>query len=141
MTKVKIYINYMIERHQYLIYEGRARTIEFAVRPNGKIPAKKFFDGLPEKVQDYFLSIFKESIGDTASMKDSGRFHKLIRKVYDIKKGKKIRFLSVQGKGRKIIITHGFFKKTNKVDVREIETAERWAEEHEKITGGTKGDR
>ena len=127
----------MIKREEYVIYEGRYRTIEFAVRPNGEIPAREFFECLPEKVQDYFLYIFRDLMGDSLSIKDSDRFHKLRSNVWDIKKGKKIRFLSVQGVGRRIIIAIGFYKKTYKVDDHDIKTAEKWAEEHERIIGGS----
>ena len=88
-------------RHQTSkpVYEGTALRIEFYQSTSGDVPAEEWLDNQQDKIQHKFAALFAW-IGDH---------------------GKILCFFFT---GRRLILTHGFLKKSNKTPPGEIERAE-----------------
>ena len=104
-------------RKEYIVYEGQHFTIEWYFNAEGKSKALDYFNNLIPGNQDKLLYLVKR-IGDFGRINDKTKFNSENDGIYAFKP-KPDRFLSFFTKGRKIIITHAFKKKTQKLSKNE----------------------
>lgn len=106
---------------------GSLRTIEYAVCANGSMPAKGFIEGLVESDQRKMATLFVRMAnhGDVPNHK---QFKSVRAKIFEFKKHQ-IRVFCFR-KGDCWLLTNGYKKKTNKLDQREVNRAERIMREH-----------
>lgn len=102
--------------------------VEFFTKPDGSSPAEDFLDTIDRKMS---VKLYKE----INLLRDYGNevrepYSKYLRDgIYELRaqQGSDIsRVLYFFYVGRKIILTHGFIKKTNKTPNREIELAKKY---------------
>jgi len=102
--------------------KGKKVAIDVAVRPNETAPALEYFEGLSANDQARFISWFG-IMADTAQIGNKQKFHSLEDGIYEFRVGKhRILCFWVRGAG-KLILTHGFYKKTNKTPPGELKLA------------------
>ena len=109
-------------------YNGKWGRITIAQLHNGEKPAAQFIEALPASDLAKLLSLLKRA-GDMGvlNLNNREKFKKLEDNLYEFKIFQ-IRipcFLA----GRTVILTHGFFKKQDKVPKAEIARAKRIREE------------
>lgn len=108
-------------------YEGRLRTICFAIAANGESPGWKFFwETLDEDGRIQMDKLFKW-MGDLGEINNDKKFKPVRGKIFEFKSFQ-IRMLCFRS-GDAWIITHGLIKKQDKIPPAEIATAERIREE------------
>ena len=107
-------------------------TVEFFSKENGEIPAKEFILSQDIKMQaklSRYVELLEEhgrDLREPFSSKLSGDIFEL-----RVQQGNNIvRVLYFFMIGRKIILTHGFTKKTQKTPPSEIELAEKYMHEY-----------
>ena len=108
----------------------------FYVRPSGRCSMDEFLDGLPVKARAKLMKWLEklEELGPDLPRPYADVVHGKIRAL-------RVIFASSQSRclyffdGKKIVLTHGFVKKTDRVPDSEIERAESMTKEyyHEKI--------
>ncbi len=106
--------------------------IIFYDKPDGTEPAKEFILGLDDKMQAKILRTIK-MLADNGTYLRKPYSEHLIDGIFEIraKVGSDIsRVLYFFVIGKKIILTNGFIKKTQKTPVNEIETAKRYRNEY-----------
>jgi len=106
---------------EYVICEGEAFTLEWYFNEAGKSLAKSYFDNLDEKMQAKALALFQR-MADIGIIRDITKFRNEGDDIYAFKPQPE-RFLSFFQKGKKIIITNGFVKKSDKLPEAEKERA------------------
>lgn len=113
-------------RHQTSkpVYEGTALRIEFYQSTSGDVPAEEWLDNQQDKIQHKFAALFAW-IGDHGKIWNEHKFKHLTgsSQIFEFKadKGRVLCFFFT---GRRLILTHGFLKKSNKTPPGEIERAE-----------------
>ncbi len=94
--------------------KGPCGTVEFAVREAGSVPAQKFWDKLPKKVQAKFVVLFRQMVdqGKVSAKRFKSEMEGLSAFRTEINK-KQYRFPCFQDSsdGSRWIITHGFVEK------------------------------
>lgn len=107
------------------------RVVSYALVSGGNAPGLDFFRGLDIRDQMKMLKLF-EMLGERGSIFNKEKFKAIEgTKFYEFK-SKQIRMPCYQG-GLIWIVTHGFIKKTDKIDREEIRRAERIRAEDEII--------
>ena len=111
--------------------------IEFYKTETGKAPAKEFITSLDAKMKAKILRVFDllENNGPEVRMPHT---EPLGDGIFEIraKQGSDItRLLYFFRVGRKIIVTNGFIKKTQKTPLNEIETAKKYRADYERRYG------
>ncbi len=96
---------------QFIAYEGPCFTIEWYVGNNGKSRALEYFQGLSYTRQDKTLYLFKR-MGDSGKINNRTQFRYEGDEIFAFKP-QPDRFLCFFVKGRKIIITNAFIKKSD----------------------------
>jgi phage-related protein len=122
-----------------LVYDGEIFRIEFYVAANGLAPAEKWLDDLNEKQQQKFAALFVR-LGDHGKIWNEQKFKHLTGtdQVFEFKVDDG-RILSFFFFGKRLILTHGFVKRSAKTPKAEIERAEvykRDFEQREKTPNG-----
>ena len=97
----------------YVIYKGAVFTLEWYFDESGKSQAKKYFKNLDKKMQTKAFALFMR-IGDFGIIRDITKFRNEGDDIYAFKPQPE-RFLSFFQKGKKIIVTNAFMKKTDKL--------------------------
>lgn len=124
------------------LYKGERFIIQFAVDARGACPARDFLEALrlePQRIQEHagLLRIIERfACFGTISNPEHFKMLQGVRPaLMEFKRGQ-IRILaffgagdSSPGKGR-VVLTHGFIKKSDKTPPTEIERAERIRREH-----------
>ena len=112
-------------------------TIDFFEFENGDCPVREYLDGIDVKMRAKILWTIGllETNGNTLGMPYSepltdGIFELRIKQGSDI--SRVLYFFCI---GKRIILTHGFTKKTNKVPKSEIETAKKYREIYRRQKG------
>ena len=98
---------------EYVAFEGAEFTIEWYFDTKGKSVALDYFESINEKQQVKVLELF-ELIGNVGGIKNKEKFNNEGDKIYAFKP-KPHRFLCFFFEGKKIIVTHAFYKKTQKL--------------------------
>jgi phage-related protein len=104
---------------EFIAYEGEALTVEWFFDEKGESEPLNFFETLSDSQKRKTLMLFKR-IGDFGRISDLAKFRNEGEKIFAFKP-QPDRFLSFFYTGKKIIITNGFRKKTQKLPLQEKE--------------------
>ena len=96
-----------------VIYTGSKFTLEWYYDKEGKSVVYDYFRESPEELQDKFLILVKK-MGDFGKIYDITKFRNEGDGIYAFKP-QPDRYLSFFADGKKIIVTNGFKKKTDKL--------------------------
>jgi hypothetical protein len=113
---------------QYLAYKGPSFTIEWYVDCNGKSQALEYFLELRENQQDKTLYLFKR-MGDFGKISNKMQFRYEGDDIFAFKP-QPDRFLCFFVKGRKIILTNAFEKKSDALPHQEKRKALKLREDY-----------
>jgi len=108
---------------EYIFYQGEKFQIEFYFTENGKLPAKEYLEETSSETKVKLATLVKR-IAEAGKIFDITKFRIVDRKerVYEFKP-LNYRFFNFFYKGRKIIITNAYMKKSQKVDRKELQKA------------------
>ncbi len=106
---------------QRLAYEGSEFAIEWYFDEKGNSQALEYFKKQPKDMQRKLLNLFR-LMGDFGKIFDKTKFTYEGDKIYAFKP-QPDRYLCFFFKGKKIIVTNSFMKKTNKLPQGEKEQA------------------
>ena len=106
---------------EYIIYEGDAFTIEWHYADNGKSQALTYFEKLDRRQKIQFIKLV-ETIGSVGVIRNKQKFNYEGDEIYAFKP-QPDRFLCFFFSGKKIIVTNGFRKKTQKLPKGEKDRA------------------
>ena len=112
-------------------YRGVRLKVVFAIRDDESIPARNFFDGLDRQWQARFLTLYTR-LGDTGRISNPEQFSKFGDDFWEFK-AFQVRMICYFLPGRRVVVTHGFAKKKDAFDKREIRRAEAIKSEYERI--------
>ncbi|MGA2774168.1 MAG: type II toxin-antitoxin system RelE/ParE family toxin [Bryobacteraceae bacterium] len=104
-------------------YSGTQFAIVYAVCLDDKSPGEVFYDGLKDADKAKLNKLF-ERLGDHGKILNEEKFKKIDDTFFEFKSFQ-IRMPCFFHRGRLVIITHGFRKKTEKIPPAEIKRAER----------------
>ena len=120
-----------------MIYKGSKFTIEWYFDKNGKSVACDFYLKEPEELQKKFL-VLARRMGDFGKIFDETKFRHETDGIYAFKP-QPDRYLSFFTDGKKIIVTNGFRKKTDKLSKNEKDLAMKYKQDYlERKRGGKK---
>ena len=120
-----------------VIYSGEKITLEWYYDKNGKSAAYDYFLGITKEQRRKFLVLAKR-MGDMGKIYDITKFRNEGDGIYAFKP-QPDRYLSFFTDGRKVIVTNGFRKKTDKLPQNEKELAIEYRQDYlERKTGGKK---
>ena len=106
-------------------YDGEIFSIEFYVGEDGSSPAEDWLESQPLKMQLKLAALFK-MLGDVGKIFNEQKFKHLTGsdQLFEFKadQGRVLCFFFV---GKRVILTHGFLKKSDKTPKGEIERAEK----------------
>jgi len=120
-----------------VIYSGEKFTLEWYYDKNGKSVAYDYFLETSEDLQDKFLILIKK-MGDIGKINNIEKFRNEGDGIYAFKP-QPDRYLSFFTDGKKIIVTNGFKKKTNKLPKNEKNMAMNYRMDYlERNAGGKK---
>lgn len=105
-----------------IAYFGASRTIEYAILESGKMPAREFFYGLRETEQRRLFVLF-QLLGDTGQIKNRELFKKVEGTEFFEFKRAQVRVICYMEQDKRVVLTHGFLKKKQKIPPAEIERA------------------
>lgn len=108
--------------------------VEFYRTENGQTPVEEFIDGLDVKMQDKVIrtiGLLREH-GSRLGEPFSSRLTKGIYELRTQQSNNITRILYFFVRDRKVILTHGFIKKTQKTPPEEIERAEKYKSDFER---------
>ena len=122
---------YMPKREVF--YKGAFYTVELAITANGKCPAKKFLDGLPNVEREKISRIIKR-LADKGKVANEKQFKKIEDTEFFEFKNFQIRMPCYFHTDGRVIITHGFTKKEDSIEPEQIDRMKRIRDEYEKRT-------
>jgi hypothetical protein len=114
-----------------ILCAGRRITIEFAVRSNGTMPAKDFYENdLSEEERTKLKPPFAR-LADDGHVANKERFKKVegTKELWEFKLHQ-VRIPGFYLPGGRFILTHGLRKKQDRLPKTEIDTAEKIRSEH-----------
>ncbi len=114
-------IDTLFTMKEYVAYKGDVFTVEWFFDKRGKSEALDFFEALSNVQKRKILMLFKR-IGDFGKISDITKFRNEGEKIFAFKPHPE-RFLSFFYSGKKIIVTNGFQKKSQKLPKKEKELA------------------
>lgn len=106
-----------------VVYSGRSRTIEWAVRSDGKLPALREWNKLQRDQRAKLWAVIKR-IGDYPEFPREERFKHERGEIYAIKIWK-VRAYCFKAPQNRIVITNIIVKKKDKARPEDLERAER----------------
>ena len=106
-----------MSKKEYIAYKGTEFTIEWYFDKNGKSLALEYLMNIDELMQQKVFYLFKR-MGDFGKINDKTKFRNEGDQIFAFKP-QPDRFLSFFTKGKKIIITNAFLKKSNKLPKEE----------------------
>lgn len=113
-----------------IAYEGSEFTIEWYCDSKGHSPALEYFDEQPKDKQRKLLNLFR-LMGEQGKIFDETKFRNEGDGIYAFKP-QPDRYLCFFFKGKKIIVTNAFIKKTQKLPSSEKEQALKAYQSYEK---------
>ena len=125
------------EKEDYIFYQGEKFQVEFYFTKTGKIPAKEYLEKESLDVQVKLAALVKY-IADHGRLFDITKFRKVDSRdnIFEFKPVNH-RFFSFFYKGRKIIITNAYMKKSQKVSKGDLEKARNMKKAYaDRIKGG-----
>ncbi len=109
------------KKEEYIFYLGDKFQVEFYFTETGKMPAKEYLEeaALEIKVK---LAVLVKYIAEQGKIFDITKFRVVDskEKIYEFKP-LQYRFFNFFYEGRKIIITNGYIKKSQKVSKKDLE--------------------
>ncbi len=99
-----------------IIYTGQKFEIEFLENENGKSEGEEFYRSLDDSTRKSFLFLFK-ALGDLGQIKNKTKFNFEGDKLFAFKH-EQVRFTCFFA-DKKVIITHGFIKRQDKIPANE----------------------
>ncbi len=120
---------------EHIFYVGPARVIEAAVLKSGSMPAKEFVDSLPELDRAKVYALFR-MLGDTGRITNTEKFKRIEGTEFWGFKSFQIRMPCFFLPHGRVVVTHGFRKKQDRMPREEIERANRIKSEHLFREGG-----
>ena len=112
---------------EQVVLKGPAATIAYAMKANGKMPAKEFLESTkgkdaPSRQEKAGLIHLFQLMVNKGKIYNKELFRKLRGNIFEFKKNQ-VRLLAFR-EGNIWYLTHGFKKKKNKCEIKEIERAE-----------------
>ena len=124
-----------MDKENCVIYSGEKFTLEWYFDIKGKSVAYDYFINIDKEQRRKFLSLAKR-MGDSGKIFDKTKFMYEGDEIYAFKP-QPDRFLSFFTYGKKIIVTNGFTKKTDKIPKNEKDLAIRLRQDYlERRLGG-----
>ena len=124
-----------MDKENCIIYSGEKFTLEWYFDKTGKSVAYDFFLKIEKEQRRKFLALAKR-MGDSGKIFDKTKFMYEGDEIYAFKP-QPDRFLSFFTYGKKIIVTNGFTKKTDKLPKNEKNLAIRLRQDYlERRLGG-----
>ncbi len=115
-----------------ILHRGDCFQAEYAQTAKGSFPACDYLESLAETDQAGILALVKR-LCDAGQIFNREQFKKIEgRGFFEFKKFQ-IRLVCYFRKGRRVVLTHGFTKKRDKIGKAEIERALRIKQEYERI--------
>ncbi len=114
-----------------IAYRGSRFTIEFAKLKDGTIPGLEFMPAEEPRWQARLNYLFQR-LGDTGVINNREQFKKVGGHFWEFKSFQ-IRMLCYYGPDRRVVITHGFRKKGDKIRRSELVRGENIRAEYERI--------
>ena len=114
-----------------VLYEGEFHTVELAITANERCPAKKFLDSLSNLDREIILRIVKR-LADRGKVSSPKQFKKIEGADFFEFKNFQIRMPCYFRADGRIIITHGFSKKSDSIKPEEVDRMKRIRDEKEK---------
>lgn len=110
-------------KEEYIIYQGQKFQIEFYFTAAGEIPAKEYLEELSLEVKVKLAALVKY-LAEHGKIFDITKFRMVnaTAKIFEFKP-LSYRFFTFFCEGKKIIITNGYRKKSQKVSGRDLERA------------------
>ena len=128
---------HFMDNESCIIYSGEKFTLEWYFDENGKSVAYDYFCESTESLQDKFLVLVKR-MGDFGKIFDITKFRNEGDGIYAFKP-QPDRYLSFFTVNKKIIVTNGFMKKTEKLPKSEKDLAMKYRQDYlERTSGGKK---
>lgn len=115
---------------QYIAYKGSAFTIEWFYDAKGQSLSLEYFQKQPKDKQRKVLNLFR-LMGDQGKVFDETKFRNEDDQIYAFKP-QPDRYLCFFFRGKKIIVTNAFTKKTQKLPGAEKELALKARQSYEK---------
>ena len=106
---------------EYILFEGEAFTLEWYYASNERSIAREYYEELNTRQQEKFLILIL-TMGRTGKILNRQKFNAEGDGIYAFKP-QPDRFLCFFYAGRKIIVTNGFHKKTQKLPRNEKDRA------------------
>ena len=110
-----------------IVVYGNQRTIEYAIRTNGSMPAMEFVEGLSDSDQTKMAVLF-DRMAQHGNAPNPKQFKPVRGKIFEFKKHQ-IRVFCFR-KGDRWLLTNGYKKKRDRLDQGEVDRAERIMGEH-----------
>lgn len=123
---------------EYIFYKGKKLQVEFYFNDKGEMPAKEFLEDIPIDIVVVKLAAFVKLIADEGTLYDEHKFRIVDRKekIYEFKPAG-YRFFNFFHESKKIIITNGYAKKSQKVDNKALNKAIQLKKEYiSRLAGG-----
>jgi len=128
-------VQYFMDEKSCLIYAGQKFIIEWYYDKDGKSVGFDYFTESAEKLQDKFLVLVKK-MGDFGKITDKTKFRNEGDGIYAFKP-QPDRYLSFFTDDKKIIVTNGFVKKTDRLPRNEKKLAIKYRQDYfERKKGG-----
>ena len=126
-----------MDKQSCVIYIGEQFILEWYYDKNGKSVAYDYFAGITREQRRKFLVLVKR-MGDFGKILDKTKFRNEGDGIYAFKP-QPDRYLSFFTDDKKIIVTNGFVKKTNKLPKKEKDLAIKYRQDYfERKAGGKK---
>ena len=125
-----------MKRIEYIAYKGSKYTIEWYFDQKGICQVSEYLEKMSPVMQKKVFYLFKR-MGDFGKISDITKFRNEGDQIF-VFKPQPDRFLSFFAKGKTIIITNAFRKKSNKLPLNEKEKALKCKDDYYKrVKGGT----
>ncbi|MEJ5328603.1 MAG: type II toxin-antitoxin system RelE/ParE family toxin [Desulfobaccales bacterium] len=105
-----------------ILYRGSFYTVELALTLNGSCPAREFLNGLTAEKRAKILALIRR-LADQGRINDREKFKKIEGTEFFEFKDFQTRMPCFFQPGGRLIITHGFIKKKDKIPASELEKA------------------
>jgi len=115
-------------------YRGISFTIEYARQANGDVPGLEFFNSMDPRWQARIFSLFRR-LGDAGRIENREMFRKETGEFFAFK-AFQARLLCYFRADRRVVVTHGFRKKTDNIRKQEFERAGRIKDDYENYLFG-----
>ena len=102
-----------------LIVKGEGCSIEAAICSNESIPALEYYESLSERDQAKFFYLFK-LMAQMGQIRNTEKFRHLEDGIFEFK-AKPYRILCFWTEGRKLILTNGFLKQSQRIRRRDLD--------------------